>query len=345
MTYVGATPTTGDFKKLDAITASATATYNLTQGGVAVYPQSSSHCLVVLNGILQTGGSSFNIVNDTIVFAEALTSSDVINQILVLGNVNDIGVPSSDSVGSSHIQADAINATKIADDSISDEHLDITSITGQTAITSLADTDKFLVSDASDSGNLKYVEKQYLPSGALTFLSSTDLSSGVSEFRDIDFFTTYSSYKHFILDVQLICPSSNADLRLIFKDGSGDVAGNIQAAWKANRNNASDEDGGINGGSNSNGVQLFGNTNSSNGDAINGTIELWQPVGNADGDINMMWRLWGGQQGQNYWLYVAGGGTSESGNNATGFGIQRASGNLTTSGNYSYIKVYGVQST
>ena len=81
MTYVGAVPTTGDFKKLDAITASATATYNLRQGGVAVYPQSSSHCLVVLNGILQTGGSSFNIVNDTIVYAEALTSSGVINQI------------------------------------------------------------------------------------------------------------------------------------------------------------------------------------------------------------------------------------------------------------------------
>ena len=38
-------------------------------------------------------------------------------------------------------------------------------ITGQTAITSLADTDKFLVSDASDSGNLKYIENQYLGGG------------------------------------------------------------------------------------------------------------------------------------------------------------------------------------
>ena len=113
MTYVGATPTTGDFKKLDAITASATATYNLRQGGVAVYPQSSSHCLVVLNGILQTGGTSFNIVNDTIVFAEALTSSDVINQILVLGNVNDIGVPSDDTVSQAKIQSEVINEAKM----------------------------------------------------------------------------------------------------------------------------------------------------------------------------------------------------------------------------------------
>ena len=181
--------------------------------------------------------------------------------------------------------------------------------------------------------------------GAMTLLSSTDLSSGVSEFRDIDFFTTYSSYKHFILDVQLICPSSNSDLRCVFKDGSGDVAGNIQAAWVGTRNNASDERGGINTGSNSNGVTLFQASASNNGDAINGTIEFWQPVGSSNGDINMKWSLFGGQAQQNYWLYVAGGGTSESGTNATGFGIQRASGNLTTSGNYSYIKVYGVQST
>jgi len=197
MTYVGAVPTTGDFKKLDAITASATATYNLRQGGVAVYPQSSSHCLVVLNGILQTGGSSFNIVNDTIVFAEALTSSDVINQILVLGNVNDIGVPSDDTVSTAKIQADAINATKIADDSISDEHLDITAITGQTAITSLADTDKFLVSDASDSGNLKYVEKQYLPKGTLVEVAQSSIAAGSSvaavEFSNI-FSSSYNTY-------------------------------------------------------------------------------------------------------------------------------------------------------
>jgi len=223
MTYVGAVPTTGDFKKLDAITASATATYNLRQSGVAVYPQSSSHCLVVLNGILQTGGSSFNIVNDTIVFAEALTSSDVINQILVLGNVNDIGVPSDDTVSTAKIQADAINATKIADDSISDEHLDITAITGQTAITSLADTDKFLVSQASDSGNLKYVEKQYLPSGTLVKLAQVDnstSSSAVSSITLDHFSTTYDYYRFF---ATMGADTTGADWRVRFRDGGSDV--------------------------------------------------------------------------------------------------------------------------
>ena len=197
MTYVGATPTTGDFKLLDSITTSSTTTFNLRQGGVAVYPQSANHCLVVLNGVLQTAGSSFNIVNDTIVFASSLSSSDVINQILVLGNVNDIGVPSDDTVSTAKIQTDAVNATKIADDSISDEHLDITAITGQTAITSLADTDKFLVSDASDSGNLKYVENQYLGGGAIELLSSATRTSGsVGQVYMTDFMdnTKYISY-------------------------------------------------------------------------------------------------------------------------------------------------------
>jgi len=72
--YVGAVPTTGDFKVLDSITTSSATTFNLRQGGVAVYPQSSAHVLCVLNGVLQTGGSSFNIVNDTIVFASSLAS-------------------------------------------------------------------------------------------------------------------------------------------------------------------------------------------------------------------------------------------------------------------------------
>ena len=112
MTYVGATPTTGDFKLLDSITTSSSTTFNLRQGGVAVYPQSANHCLVVLNGVLQTAGSSFNIVNDTIVFASSLSSSDVINQILVLGNVNDIGVVSDDTVSTAKLQANAVTYPK-----------------------------------------------------------------------------------------------------------------------------------------------------------------------------------------------------------------------------------------
>ena len=103
--YVGAVPTTGDFKKLDSITTSSATTFNLRQNSVAVYPQSANHCIVSLNGVIQAPVDAFTIVNDTIVFASSLASSDVINFILVLGNVNDIGVPSSGSVGLSQLSA------------------------------------------------------------------------------------------------------------------------------------------------------------------------------------------------------------------------------------------------
>ncbi len=70
-------------------------------------------------------------------------------------------------------------------------------ISGQTAITSLADTDKFLVSDASDSGNLKYVEKQYLPSGGLVKLGSSSVGNSTVSTITFDsiFSSTYESYR------------------------------------------------------------------------------------------------------------------------------------------------------
>jgi hypothetical protein len=127
------------------------------------------------------------------------------------------------------ITADAIDATLIADDAISEEHLDATAITGHTALAEApADTDEFLI---SDGGTLKRLDASYVGGGAYTLLSSNDLSSGVSEFIDNDFFTTYSSYKHFLLDCQFVVPDDgNNDMIFVFQDGSGDVAGNIRAA-------------------------------------------------------------------------------------------------------------------
>ena len=95
--YIGKTPTVGNFQKCDAITTSATATYNLLVGGVAVSPETANHCIVSLNGVIQAPTSAFTISGSTIVFNSALTSADVIDFVLLLGNVLDIGTP-SDSV-------------------------------------------------------------------------------------------------------------------------------------------------------------------------------------------------------------------------------------------------------
>ena len=71
--------------KLDALTASATATYALTKNsGTAVSP-SVNNCIVSLNGVIQSPTDSFTISGSNIVFSEALTAQDSIDFILALG--------------------------------------------------------------------------------------------------------------------------------------------------------------------------------------------------------------------------------------------------------------------
>ena len=95
MAYIGTIPTSGDFVLLDSITTSATASYTMQKNSVNFTPQSANHMIVSLNGTIQAPVSSFTVSGSTLTFASALTSSDVIDFILVLGNVNDVGVASS----------------------------------------------------------------------------------------------------------------------------------------------------------------------------------------------------------------------------------------------------------
>jgi len=103
LSYIGRTPIVGNFVKLDAITTSATTTFNLLNGGVAYFPQSANNCIVSLNGVIQSPTSAYTISGSTIVFSDALTSSDTIDFILVLGDVLSIGTPSDGTVTSAKL--------------------------------------------------------------------------------------------------------------------------------------------------------------------------------------------------------------------------------------------------
>ena len=98
MAYIGKSPTVGNFVKLDAITASATASYTMQVDSVNFSPESVNHMLVSLNGVIQAPTTSYTISGSTITFASALTSSDSIDFIMVYGNVLDIGTPSDATV-------------------------------------------------------------------------------------------------------------------------------------------------------------------------------------------------------------------------------------------------------
>jgi|TARA_R110001599_G_scaffold98742_1_gene253668 hypothetical protein len=114
MAYVGKQPLIGNFIKLDAITTSATATYNLTNGSVAVSPQSANNCIVSLNGVIQAPTDAYTISGSQIIFDSALTSSDAIDFILVLGDVLDVGTVSDDTITTAKIQNLAVTDAKLA---------------------------------------------------------------------------------------------------------------------------------------------------------------------------------------------------------------------------------------
>ena len=147
MAYIGKQPVVGNFVKLDAIVTSATATYNLLNGGVAYSPQSANNCIVSLNGIIQEPTSSGNvggytISGSTIVFTSALTSLDVIDFILVLGDTLSIGTPSDGTVSFAKVTSNLI--------------------TGATAETSIAGGDSVLIYDDSASALRKMTRTNFV---------------------------------------------------------------------------------------------------------------------------------------------------------------------------------------
>ena len=111
--YIGRQAVNGNFIKLDSITTSATTTFNLLNGGVAYSPESARNCIVSLNGVIQSPETAYNIVNNTIVVSETVASSDVIDHIIVLGDVNALATVSDGTVSTAKIVDDAVTEAKL----------------------------------------------------------------------------------------------------------------------------------------------------------------------------------------------------------------------------------------
>jgi len=191
MAYVGQKPVVGNFRKCDALTASATDTYNLTVNSVAVVPGSVNQMVVSLNGVIQSPTSAYTISGSQIIFDSALTSSDVIDFILIYGDILDVGT----------VTDSAITTAKLASTSVTSAKLNNDIISGTTALTSEpADTDEFLVSDA---GTLKRIDYSLIKGGgSRTLLATTTVTSAVSS---VDFTSgidsTYPMYEIIFINV------------------------------------------------------------------------------------------------------------------------------------------------
>ena len=108
--------------------------------------------------------------------------------------------------------------------------LPTTIITGQSAKTSLADADKFLISDSAASGAFKYVESQYVGgSGGLVLVGTASQSSNTAAVQiDNCFSATYDSYL-LIFDAT---PADNADFIMHFRSAGGSPATQTSSVYK-----------------------------------------------------------------------------------------------------------------
>ena len=158
MPFLGKQPADGNHNALlDAITTSATATYNLTKDSVAYTPVSAQSLMVSLNGVTQAPIAAYTVSGSTIVFASALTSNDVIDYIIAFeGPKMSVDASSIDAgtITTAMIADNAITSAKIGVDVIVAEDLAANSIT-VSELTDDAVTQAKIADDAVDEARLQ----------------------------------------------------------------------------------------------------------------------------------------------------------------------------------------------
>src|SRR6056300_1929865 len=98
---------------------------------------------------------------------------------MALTKITKSGITDS-AVDNNKIEADAIDATKIADNAISEEHLDATVITGNTELSANAASDDILLIYDSSNGTIKKIQSSNvgLQAPVVSSISPTNALSG-----------------------------------------------------------------------------------------------------------------------------------------------------------------------
>jgi len=118
MPYVGVTPQTGQFKKLDSITvANNVDNYDLEYNGVAFKPATAEQIIVSVNGVIQAANDAYTISGSTLTFSENLVTGDVIDFVLALGEVGNSVTPTDGSVDINKVSSSIMkdNAIRVND--------------------------------------------------------------------------------------------------------------------------------------------------------------------------------------------------------------------------------------
>lgn len=209
MAYLGQQPVSGNFVKLDTISVvNGQATYSMQRGSVNYSPASVNHMIVSLNGVIQSPGSSYTISAHQITFASNLVTGDVIDFIMVLGDVLNIGTPSDNTVTNDKLSTAPTLISKGGGGASGSIQLNCETNShgvkvkgpphsaAQSYTLTLPSTapaaDKMLQSDGS--GNLSFVDA---PSGYYKLLNTTTANAASSVVFDSSLMT--NTYRHFMI--------------------------------------------------------------------------------------------------------------------------------------------------
>jgi|TARA_B110000444_G_C18417783_1_gene400990 hypothetical protein len=99
---------------LDAISASATATYNLTKDSVAYAPVGAASLIVSLNGVTQAPINGYTVSGTQLIFASALTSNDVIDYIISSEAITKTVAVPDGAVSTSKLADSSVTAAKLS---------------------------------------------------------------------------------------------------------------------------------------------------------------------------------------------------------------------------------------
>ena len=219
MAYIGKQPVIGNFVKLDAISVvNGQAAYTMQNGGVNFTSYDNvNQFLVSLNGILQSPTDSFTVSGSTLTFASNLSTGDVIDFVMVLGNTLDIGTPSDNTV----------TTAKLADSSVSLAKL---------TATGTKDATTFLRGDNTfaEAGGGDYVK-----------LATTTISASTSSVSFDGYFS--STYKNYFIIGSSLRPDGNPSISMRYRISNADVTGSNYVSTRntirlENSTNAMEED-------------------------------------------------------------------------------------------------------
>ncbi len=303
MAYIGKEPTVGNFQVCDAISVvNGQAAYTMQVDSANVSPESANHMLVSLNGVLQKPNSSFTISGSTITFASNLATGDVIDFILLLGNVNDIGTPSDATVTNAktnftttssaaglQIKGDGTTAGALQLNCEQNSHgikLQSPAHSSSQSYTLKFPTgnvtaDRFLkVASVSGSGTTGIGQLSFAEAGggASTLLSTTTISANTANIVFNNSVIT-SSYKRFMLDFDSLILDAQGKINMkisndngsSYKSGSNYRYSAFSVESAGNNRNQAD-------GAGSDGFQLFADTTSATTRPNNFRIFIYDPL-------------------------------------------------------------------